>query len=510
MRRLPATLRLAVLCLLIGVADFRIAPTDASPASSGLSNLVAVPDWFEQGAPVVASGSPAPTHAGLSNPACSSAIWLPITYDKPVVRTDCRRAITELYAYDGANDRIARFDIDSCLDTTVVSLPNLGLPWIVEDLDRDGRLDMVTQRFEELAIYSEPDWSPRASFIYPGAVIVFQPVVTNLNADKFLEVILAPHGFGGEGQIVVIAFDSLAGSFREIVNYPAPFAVNGRSVAADFDNDGRIEYVIGGDEAYHLYEWQDSTLAFIGPVGGPPVGNHFHAAAVRPKPDGLAYLLLGFSNAQGTGVYHYELLRPTGNNIFTLEHTFSLGAGSTGIHPCEGADVDCDGMDELAMGFGFAGSEEWEWDPATSGWVQTCVWVRESFGTIVGWYPVDLDWDGRQELGNTTGQFRAFHAGSCVDGNPLCEVNGPRCCCQCHADPRCDGQVDLVDVIEVIGIAFRGMDGIPDPNVDCPHETTDVNCSYTTDVVDVVKIVNVAFRGADASAEFCAPCPLAL
>lgn len=84
------------------------------------------------------------------------------------------------------------------------------------------------------------------------------------------------------------------------------------------------------------------------------------------------------------------------------------------------------------------------------------------------------------------------------------------CACDCHADPApigsCDGVQDVLDVVQMVNVAFRGAASILDPNVNCPYETTDVNCSASTDVLDVVRIVNVAFRGADPNSEFCDPC----
>jgi hypothetical protein len=85
------------------------------------------------------------------------------------------------------------------------------------------------------------------------------------------------------------------------------------------------------------------------------------------------------------------------------------------------------------------------------------------------------------------------------------------CACDCLADPSpvgaCDGNQDVTDVVQVINVAFRGANAIPDPNMNCPFQTTDVNCSSSTDVIDIVKMVNVAFRGASVGPEFCEPCP---
>lgn len=78
------------------------------------------------------------------------------------------------------------------------------------------------------------------------------------------------------------------------------------------------------------------------------------------------------------------------------------------------------------------------------------------------------------------------------------------CECTCGNDPGCDGTTNVVDVVNAIGIGFRGM--TPMCDADCPFERTDVNCDSVTDIVDVIRVVNAAFRGADAESEFCSPC----
>jgi hypothetical protein len=85
----------------------------------------------------------------------------------------------------------------------------------------------------------------------------------------------------------------------------------------------------------------------------------------------------------------------------------------------------------------------------------------------------------------------------------VCEL----CACDCHADPSCDGiRSDVLDVVNVINVAFRGAAPLPDPNAACPFQMTDADCSAATDVLDVVRIVNVAFRGGSPATEFCNPC----
>ena len=86
----------------------------------------------------------------------------------------------------------------------------------------------------------------------------------------------------------------------------------------------------------------------------------------------------------------------------------------------------------------------------------------------------------------------------------------PACDCACHADAECDFFTTIVDVVTVVGRAFRNEAAINDAS--CPaHGTsvdgrTDVNCSNGTDIIDVVKMVDVTFRNADPATTFCDPC----
>lgn len=93
------------------------------------------------------------------------------------------------------------------------------------------------------------------------------------------------------------------------------------------------------------------------------------------------------------------------------------------------------------------------------------------------------------------------------EGVPSTEASASACACDCHADPACDGLTDILDVTQVINVAFRNGTIIADPDASCPPHTTDVDCNGLTDVFDVVRIVNVAFRNGNPATEFCQPCP---
>ncbi len=81
------------------------------------------------------------------------------------------------------------------------------------------------------------------------------------------------------------------------------------------------------------------------------------------------------------------------------------------------------------------------------------------------------------------------------------------CICDCFAESgSCDGNLDVIDVLATINVAFRGESPIEDPNQYCPRHRSDVDCDGVTGILDVIRIIEVAFRGADPTSSFCQPC----
>jgi len=86
---------------------------------------------------------------------------------------------------------------------------------------------------------------------------------------------------------------------------------------------------------------------------------------------------------------------------------------------------------------------------------------------------------------------------------------GRPCECKCHADPLCDGALDLRDIVIAIDVAFRGMAPTTAHGCWCYahalHGRTDVDCSGTTDILDVMLVIDAVFGEADPSVAFCHP-----
>jgi hypothetical protein len=66
-----------------------------------------------------------------------------------------------------------------------------------------------------------------------------------------------------------------------------------------------------------------------------------------------------------------------------------------------------------------------------------------------------------------------------------------------------DGVIDVLDVIEIIGIAFSGLPDIQDPQ--CPTTRGDVDNSGVTDVLDVIYVIDHVFRGGPPPVDPCTP-----
>lgn len=424
-------------------------------------------------------------------------------------RVDRERRVTEIFSNHTLDDNIVyKYEIDTNLN--VVSSPtslSIVIPDIADDLDRDGHVELVCQRIDELLIYSSPDWEVRGRFRWPGLNVDMTPTAVNVDADPYIEIYITPNSLSGFGGVAVIDFDPASQEFYVASQILAPFGAVGQSAIADFDSDGRVEFITGnGSFGYELYEWTTTGIQYVGHVTDSSDGSHLFAVACRPFPGGEVHALLGRSLA---GQFRYELLVATGDNQFQIVQSFVEFTGATGTTPCSAADTDCDGLDELAMTFYTPRNQLWEWNVDADSFEVKCAWDQEVYGSFRDWYTVDLNFDGIPEWGtlNHNSLFRVFADTSCqgCDSAGYCPLPSPLCHCVCHADPSCDGvKSDIVDVVTVIGVAFRAGELIHDD--DCSRLRCDVNCSGNVDVVDVVSVIDVSFRGEPAQSAYCDPC----
>jgi hypothetical protein len=153
--------------------------------------------------------------------------------------------------------------------------------------------------------------------------------------------------------------------------------------------------------------------------------------------------------------------------------------------------------------------------------------IKPTSASTSGGQPINMDWYSINNGGAIEVAAGNIKMGLSIGQNAVGEVSsgnikmglgfwygatgtGAGCDCLCHADPICDSIIDILDVSQIVNVAFRNEPAIPDPGAQCAYFTTDVDCSNATDILDVTRVVNVAFRNGNPAEEFCNPCPLSL
>lgn len=441
---------------------------------------------------------------------CGLRLQMALPSSRAAIRIDSVARMTAIYAADFQANNYVKFEIDSALSSSqsVLPIPD-GFPRGIADLDADGSLEFVDFKGSAsgigvLRIYDMATWSVRDSFVVATNVVP-ATFMANTDSDPYVEIFLTIGDFASE-HVQMLKYNFLSSGFEFVASADGILEGAGQVAGADFDNDGRFEYVRAGLNSYRVYEWTGTE--FVSAPEVPLMGFGNHMVACHPFPDGVTYLLMGLSATQGP--FEFRLMKAVADNTFEAVYSFFDTTGWSGGTPCYAADVDCDGLDELFL-IPAPHKRAWEWDVASGQFAQSCSYDSVAPNGLYYWYSTDMDFDTRLEWTAISGgqQLYMFSSLPCQNCDPLGHCDAPEieCGCGCLADPSCDGvRSDVLDVVATIDVSFRGEGESPDPSPYCGVSKTDVNCTGSTDIVDVVKIINVAFRGAAADSEFCDPC----
>jgi len=278
-----------------------------------------------------------------------------------------------------------------------------GYPWIVEDLDGDGVTELVIQRifFSEeeprgfLDIRSAPDWRLRTTIPLPGNEPA-SAITVELDGDASREVFLTPARLSfTEGWAAVVDYDPVGDEFfvRSIID--APERTIGPSVAADFDQDGRVEFICGNWYGHVLFEWDDG-LHYRGRVESEySQASRAGCSKVQLHPDAPVKVLLSRSSfANG---YESWLMNSVGDNQFETFAYWNEETGYSGNAVNHSLDLDRDGNDEFILSF-HPNYRIFEWDNNTESIEEVANWSQDAYGTPVFFSDGDLDRDGINEL----------------------------------------------------------------------------------------------------------------
>jgi hypothetical protein len=86
-------------------------------------------------------------------------------------------------------------------------------------------------------------------------------------------------------------------------------------------------------------------------------------------------------------------------------------------------------------------------------------------------------------------------------GTVRINVSSSNCVCACWADPHCNGELNVIDLVIVIQILFENRPAANSLN--CPPPDADFNCDCFIDIQDFAKVVDLLFAGDE---EYCNPC----
>lgn len=386
---------------------------------------------------------------------------------------------------DNQNNNLYRNNGDSTFTkiTTgaIVSDGGISLRATWGDYDNDGYLDLyVTNGSGQSNFLYHNDSGTGFTRITVGAVVTDggasqTPIWADFDNDGDLDL-LVTNGFGSIADVNFLYWNNGDGSFAKETVDPivteTGWALGASS--ADIDHDGDLDVLIGKG----LGGNEDNALFLNSGNGNSWLSVQCQGEQSNRSAIGARIRVWATMN----GMPRWQMRELTSPTSF----------GQNGLTAWFGL-ADATMIDSLVVSW-----------PSGIMTVMTGVPVSQRL-TILECQGADLDFDGVNDpCDNCPGIANADQLDSDSDGTgDACE-----CACACSADPGgCDGVQDVVDVVQTINVSFRGGASVPDPNINCPFERTDLNCDASTNVVDVVKMVNVAFRGANPATEFCDPCP---
>lgn len=207
--------------------------------------------------------------------------------------------------------------------------------------------------------------------------------------------------------------------------------------------------------------------------------------------------------------FSYQFNSPGSFNNFCIPHEIFGMKGKIVVTPTVAAHVAANGtvtnvFDPDSVGVLTGSTVEFYWGSGDHTLTSGTGSGDPNAGDLIN-SPLNFLTPAVQLTFTSPGQYPFFCVPHELEGMQTTVYVSDPCTCPCKYDPVCDGVLsDVLDVVDVIGVAFRGILSVTDPG--CPAERTDVNNDGATDVLDVTRVVNVAFRGTVFSNEYVDPC----
>ena len=282
-----------------------------------------------------------------------------------------------------------------------------GLPWCLEDINNDGYQDFITQTGDSglsgngyLDIYYGPSFDDKQRFTFPGMKTVMYPRVYDIDGNGWKDILFTPSYHIGEGGYVIWAeYDEGIGKVKIIQQmYFYQNEPCGGIAIADFDEDGRIEFVIGSMEKFYLFEVNGKEFRYIGTIATNKE-HGYYAKEVDFSGNGNYQLMIGYSRAYPNYGFYYELYSSTNDNLFNYEGMIHIYGPYGTCSYIGSADTDNDGKEEIFLNLCPYGVlvEETE-----QGLRSTYHFHQINTGTVMAYYSYDINRDGQLDWIITT------------------------------------------------------------------------------------------------------------
>ncbi len=306
----------------------------------------------------------------------------------------------EMYVENFPDYAVNRYEFDNQLNFVVDSVIPYHLPWILCDINNDGRDEMVCQTGDPgmggngyLDVYQ---WNGNAfifsqRFTFPGMKIVYVPTTSDINGDSLPEIIFTTGTFGSTSYVRVAQWDADNDSLLLVFTYYLPNAYGVIGVA-DFDQDGNGEFAVGCDTGYAFFEWENNSIFYRGRISQRR-GNCALACDFEGNGDMRLILTSCFYNGS-QGEWRSEIYRAVGDDQFILDTVIQICSNWVGNTHGGVGDTDNDGREEALLNFyPYAILFEWNGNGYNSTWFLNQIYET---GTIIPYqYPVwDMNLDG--------------------------------------------------------------------------------------------------------------------
>lgn len=236
-------------------------------------------------------------------------------------------------------------------DYITITAPGVGKFLLAEDMNGDGRLDLVAGNANSFSVFSNTSVLGSISFGSKTETavtgIMVGIVVADFNNDGKLDVITSSSTI--EGYISIVANSSTGGAIAFSAKRDIPLLGGiGALAAADIDGDGKIDLAVANRLVNQIGFLRNTSSGAVIDFGGGIEKNTgtFPSDIAIGDIDGDGKQDIVVSNLDGSQVNIFRNFSTSGNLVLTSAGNFDVGAGGSSVSL---ADYNGDGKVDIGV-----------------------------------------------------------------------------------------------------------------------------------------------------------------